>query len=62
MADQVATKTTALGPEEVLVRAVQFFTNDTWPSPKRTELQPLSAVQKCRCFSFCCWPFCYSVS
>ena len=30
MADLVATKSTTLPAEEVLVRAVQFFTNESW--------------------------------
>ena len=30
MADRTATRDTTLSPEEVMVRAVQFFTNDRW--------------------------------
>lgn len=36
MADLVATKTTSLPPEEVLVRAVQFFTNERWRAQSQT--------------------------
>ena len=36
MADPVVTKTTTLPPEEVLVRAVQFFTNESWRAQSQT--------------------------
>ena len=36
MADLVVTKTTTLPPEEVLVRAVQFFTNESWRAQSQT--------------------------
>ncbi len=36
MADLVATRTTNLPPEEVLVRAVQFFTNENWRAQSQT--------------------------
>lgn len=36
MADLVETKTTSLGAEEVLVRAVQFFTNENWRAQSQT--------------------------
>ncbi|HUY15356.1 MAG TPA: hypothetical protein VMX16_17270 [Terriglobia bacterium] len=36
MADLVATKNTNLPPEEVLVRAVQFFTNESWRAQSQT--------------------------
>jgi hypothetical protein len=36
MADLVATKSTSLGAEEVLVRAVQFFTNENWRAQSQT--------------------------
>jgi hypothetical protein len=36
MADRVVTKTTSLPPEDVLVRAVQFFTTETWRAQSQT--------------------------
>jgi hypothetical protein len=36
MADRVLTKSTNLPPEEVLVRAVQFFTTETWRAQSQT--------------------------
>ncbi|MGD1103401.1 MAG: hypothetical protein ABSA59_15220 [Terriglobia bacterium] len=36
MADIVITRTTSLPPEEVLVRAVQFFTTETWRAQSQT--------------------------
>lgn len=36
MADVVLTKYTTLAPEEVLVRAVQFFTNEKWRAQSQT--------------------------
>jgi hypothetical protein len=36
MADLVATTSTALPPEEVMVRAVQFFTNENWRAQSQT--------------------------
>jgi hypothetical protein len=36
MADLTATKGTSLPPEEVLVRAVQFFTTETWRAQSQT--------------------------
>ena len=36
MADLVITKATSLPPEEVLVRAVQFFTNENWRAQSQT--------------------------
>lgn len=36
MADLVSTKNTSLGSEEVLVRAVQFFTNESWRVQSQT--------------------------
>lgn len=36
MADLVATRSTSLPPEEVLVRAVQFFTNENWRAQSQT--------------------------
>ncbi len=63
MPDLVATKTTSLPPEEVLVRAVQFFTTETWRAQSQTNriatfvgmpkipwLQLLIAVALTACF------------
>lgn len=36
MADLTATRNTTLPPEEVLVRAVQFFTNEKWRAQSQT--------------------------
>jgi hypothetical protein len=36
MADLVVTRYTTLPPEEVLVRAVQFFTNESWRAQSQT--------------------------
>jgi len=36
MADLVVTRYTTLAPEDVLVRAVQFFTNETWRAQSQT--------------------------
>ena len=36
MADLVATTQTTLPPEEVMVRAVQFFTNEKWRAQSQT--------------------------
>lgn len=36
MPDLVATRTTSLPPEEVLVRAVQFFTTEKWRAQSQT--------------------------
>jgi len=36
MADLVATRYASLPPEEVLVRAVQFFTNEKWRAQSQT--------------------------
>jgi hypothetical protein len=36
MADLVASTNTTLPPEEVLVRAVQFFTNENWRAQSQT--------------------------
>jgi hypothetical protein len=36
MADLVVTRYTTLAPEEALVRAVQFFTNETWRAQSQT--------------------------
>lgn len=36
MADLVAQRTTSLPPEEVLVRAVQFFTTERWRAQSQT--------------------------
>ena len=36
MADLVATRKTTLSPEEVMVRAVQFFTNERWRAQSQT--------------------------
>ena len=36
MADLVATRHTTLPPEEALVRAVQFFTNEKWRAQSQT--------------------------
>jgi hypothetical protein len=36
MADLVVTRYTTLTPEEVLVRAVQFFTNESWRAQSQT--------------------------
>lgn len=36
MADLIATTSTTLQPEEVMVRAVQFFTNERWRAQSQT--------------------------
>lgn len=36
MADLTATRDTSLPPEDVLVRAVQFFTNERWRAQSQT--------------------------
>jgi hypothetical protein len=36
MADLVVTKYTTVAPEDALVRAVQFFTNETWRAQSQT--------------------------
>lgn len=36
MADLIATTLTTLPPEEVMVRAVQFFTNERWRAQSQT--------------------------
>ena len=57
MADLIANTQTSLPPEEVMVRAVQFFTNENWRAQSQTNrIATFVGLPRFRGFTFC-WRF-----